>query len=232
MAAQGVNLSTPKTAPMFHLDLDRPDYELRQIVRGTFRFELPEERRGLRVAVGLIALRDGEIIFEQTRTLDGNRDTDSGTYSFELRLPAEVKGESLMKRLKQAIKRTGKSDVDWEVWGILDKEICVKTAFHVRADDDDEPAASELPERGAPSPRSQAAASVLSRLNIPPPDYAPSGRAELDPKGKKRKPPEPALRTRDMSEYSGPARTKVCGACGAQEEDPESEYCGRCGKAL
>lgn len=216
---------------MFTLELDRLDYEPRQVLRGVFRFELPRERKGLRVVIGLVAMREGEIVFEQTRTLDGPKDMNSGTYSFEMRIPEEVKGPSLMKRFKQAIGRAAKAEVTWEVWGILDKEICIKKAFFVR-DEDSPPEPEAAPqERAAPTPPSEAAVSVLNRLNIPPPDYTPSGRADLEPRGKKKKAPEPALKTKDMSEYNaGPGR--LCSSCGEREQDEESQYCGKCGAAL
>lgn len=226
--AQGPDLPVPKTARMFSIELDRTDYDLRQIVRGVFRFQLPEERANLKVAVGLTAMREGEIVFEATRTLDGPKTLSSGTYSFELRLPEEVKGPGFMKRVKQVIKRSGAAPVEWEVWGILDREIVCKRGLHVEIEEEDD-------EPPAPSPestqRAAAAASVMSRLNIPPPDYSPSGRADLADKGKKKKPaPEPGPKLKDMSEYARSG--KICAACGAREDDPESEYCGRCGKSL
>ncbi len=212
---------------MFTLDLDRRDYQLRQIVRGVFRFELPEARSGVHVAVGLAALREGEIVFDATRTLDGPKDLSSGTYSFELRLPEDVKGPGFMKRVKQALKRAQAAEVTWEVWGIIDREIVCKTGFNVIEDEVD-----EHPEvAGTPPDRQAAQASVLSRLSIPPPDYAPSGRADLPGKGKK-KPVEPPPRLKDVSEVTGASKIKFCEYCGAKEEDPESDYCGRCGRAL
>lgn len=212
---------------MFTIELDRTDYDLRQIVRGVFRFQLPEERANLKVAVGLTAMRDGEMIYESTRTLDGPKTLSSGTYSFELRLPEEVKGPGLMKRVKQVFKRAAAAPVEWEVWGILDREIVCKRGLHVELDEEEEEAPGPTPES---SERAAAAASVLSRLNIPPPDYSPSGRADLPDRGKKKKPAEPAPKLKDMSGYAGSG--KICAACGAREDDPESEYCGRCGKSL
>lgn len=206
---------------MFSLELDKHEYDPRQIVRGVFRFALESARPNLRVAVGLTATREGEMVYETSRTLDGPRELASGNYAFELRLPEDVKGPSLFKRLKQAIGRAASAPVKWEVWGILDREIVCKRAFEVvlEEEEEDEPTS-------APPARS----SVLSRLNLEPPDYAPSGRLEEEAPARKKaapakkaaEPPPPAL----------PKRTVFCPSCGAREEDAESDYCGRCGKAL
>ncbi|MCE7873725.1 hypothetical protein DYH09_25580 [bacterium CPR1] len=205
---------------MFSLELDKHEYDPRQIVRGVFRFALESARPNLRVAVGLTATREGEMVYETSRTLDGPRELASGNYAFELRLPEDVKGPGLFKRLKQAIGRAASAPVKWEVWGILDREIVCKRAFEVvLEEEDDEPAE-------APPARS----SVLSRLNLEPPDYAPSGRLEEAPARKK---PAPAKRADQPAEPSElPRRTVFCPSCGAREEDAESDYCGRCGKAL
>ncbi len=216
---QGGTLPAPNLAPMFSLELDKHEYDPRQIVRGVFRFTLDSPRANLRVAVGLTARREGEMVYETTRTLDGPRELASGTYAFELRLPEDVKGPSLFKRLKQAIGRAATAPVDWEVWGILDREIVCKKAFEVVLEDEDDEAPAE-----APPGRS----SVLSRLNIAPPDYAPSGRLEEEASVRKKAPP--AKKAAEPSAM--PKRTVFCPSCGAREEDAESDYCGRCGKAL
>ena len=43
---------------------------------------------------------------------------------------------------------------------------------------------------------------------------------------------EAGLAVKDVSEVTGASKIKFCEYCGAKEEDPESDYCGRCGRAL
>jgi hypothetical protein len=122
-----------------------------------------------------------------------------------------------MRRLKQAFGKAEAAPVSWEVWGILDKEVVCKTSFTVDMEE-------EADEEVRPS-RTIVAESLASRL-IPPPDYSPSGRIEPAPKkGSKQKAPakEPPPVVKKMV---------FCPSCGAKEEDPDSQYCGRCGKAL